>query len=159
MTIETGKSMTIRQAVDEDKDKLLLIWRRSVEATHDFLSREEVEELTPLVQSYLRNDATDFWVGCDDAGQLAGFMGIANGKIESLFLDPDHMRQGIGRRLVQHAEELCGSLLVDVNEQNPAAIKFYEACGFRPIGRSEFDEQGKPRPLNHLALGSSHEKE
>lgn len=41
---------------------------------------------------------------------------------------------------------------VDVNEQNPQAIGFYEKMGFKPIGRSEKDGSGKPYPIIHMSL-------
>ncbi|MGY0625916.1 MAG: GNAT family N-acetyltransferase, partial [Paraglaciecola chathamensis] len=41
---------------------------------------------------------------------------------------------------------------VDVNEQNPKALGFYQRIGFKVVGRSELDGQGKPYPLLHLAL-------
>jgi putative acetyltransferase len=48
---------------------------------------------------------------------------------------------------------------VDVNEQNSAARRFYEACGFVVEGRSELDDQGRPYPLLHMRLAapSTHE--
>jgi len=36
---------------------------------------------------------------------------------------------------------------VDVNEQNPNSIRFYNRLGFVQTGRSELDGQGKPFPL------------
>jgi putative acetyltransferase len=42
--------------------------------------------------------------------------------------------------------------VVDVNEQNPQAIGFYEHIGFKKVARSPLDEQGKPYPLFHFAL-------
>lgn len=41
-------------------------------------------------------------------------------------------------------------LHVDVNDQNPGAVKFYEAMGFETIGRSAVDGDGRPFPLLHM---------
>jgi putative acetyltransferase len=57
-------------------------------------------------------------------------MGMAGPKMESLFLGPEFHRRGGGRRLIEHARARHGGLTVDVNEQNTAAVAFYEACGF-----------------------------
>ena len=70
--------------------------------------------------------------------------------VEALFLDPQIHRQGCGRRLLQHARGLKGQLTVDVNEQNPAAVRFYEACGFVVEGRSPLDSSGLPFPILHM---------
>ena len=59
-----------------------------------------------------------------------GFMGMSGSEIAALFLAPEFRGRGGGRRLVRHAQELRGELTVDVNEQNVAARRFYEACGF-----------------------------
>jgi putative acetyltransferase len=54
--------------------------------------------------------------------------------------------------MVRHAQSLHSELTVDVNEQNAAARRFYEACGFVVEGRSELDEQGRPYPLLRMRL-------
>lgn len=72
-----------------------------------------------------------------------------------MFLAPEFQRCGGGRRLVQHARQLHGELTVDVNEQNQAACRFYEACGFVIIGRSELDSTCRPFPLLHMRLSNS----
>jgi putative acetyltransferase len=144
--------MHIRRAAPADLDVLPDIWLRSVRATHDFLSEQDIQSLLPLVRDYLAASASGLWVLCADGGAVMGFMGMAGNKIEALFLGPEHHRRGGGRRLVRHAQELCGELTVDVNEQNPAAVRFYEACGFVVEGRSERDDMGRPFPLLHLRL-------
>jgi putative acetyltransferase len=55
---------------------------------------------------------------------------------------------------VDHARALHGELTVDVNEQNAAAVAFYQACGFVNEGRSELDESGRPYPLLHMRLAA-----
>jgi putative acetyltransferase len=52
--------------------------------------------------------------------------------------------------MIDHARRLKGRLAVDVNEQNPAAVRFYLACGFAVVGRSEVDDAGRPFPLLHM---------
>ena len=67
-----------------------------------------------------------------------------------------HRGKGGGRRLVEFAQErFPGALKVDVNEQNPEALKFYEALGFRIVGRSPTDTAGRPYPLLHLERGAT----
>ena len=41
---------------------------------------------------------------------------------------------------------------VDVNEQNPQALGFYQHYGFEVIDRSPLDGSGKPYPILHMAL-------
>ena len=39
---------------------------------------------------------------------------------------------------------------VDVNEQNPQAVGFYNHMGFKVFKKSELDEQGNPFPILHM---------
>jgi putative acetyltransferase len=110
--------------------------------------------MIPQVRDYLASSEPEFWVLRDDSGAVMGFMGMSGSKMESLFLAPEFQRRGAGRRLVRHAQALHGELTVDVNEQNAAARRFYEACGFVVEGRSEVDEQGRPYPLLHMRLAA-----
>jgi putative acetyltransferase len=129
------------------------VWLRSVRATHTFVSDADIEAYMPLVRTYLASNETAFRVLCNADGSVRGFMGMAGSQMESLFLAPECHRQTGGRRLVEHARATRGGeLTVDVNEQNTAAVAFYQACGFAIEGRSELDETGRPYPLLHLRL-------
>jgi putative acetyltransferase len=143
--------MNIRRALPTDRDILLDIWLRSVRATHTFLSEDDIQSFLPLVRDVALAEL-ELWVLCSNDGAPMGFMGMSGNKVEALFLAPEFHRRGGGRRLVQHAQELKGDLTVDVNEQNPAARRFYEACGFVVEGRSELDSTGRPFPLLHMRL-------
>jgi putative acetyltransferase len=149
--------MNIRRAHAADREVMLDTWLRSVRATHAFLSEADVNALLPDVRSYLASTEPDLWVLCSDTGNIMGFMGLSGDTMDALFLAPEFQRRGGGRLLVQHARELVGGdLTVDVNEQNPAARRFYEACGFVVVGRSPVDGTGRPFPLLHMRLGGQH---
>jgi len=150
MQLSSDGAIVIRRAGPAERDTLLQIWLRSVRATHTFLSEDDVQRLLPLVRNYLASNTTEFWVACSSTDVVIGFMGMSGSKMESLFLDPAHHRRGVGRRMVAHARELHGDLTVDVNADNATARAFYEACGFRVVGRSELDDQGQPHPLLHM---------
>jgi putative acetyltransferase len=139
----------IRRAVPSDREALLDIWLRSARATHTFVSASGLESLIEPVRDYLASDG-ELWVLCAATGRRLGFMGLSEHRLESLFLDPDVLRRGFGRRLVSHAYQLRGHLAVSVNEQNGDAVAFYRACGFRIEGRSPLDDDGRPYPLLHM---------
>lgn len=141
--------MFVREGTASDWERLLEIWLESVRATHGFLSEADVATLLPEVRD-LALPALELWVLCDDGGELLGFMGLDGAKVEALFIAPSSSRRGGGRMLIEHARRLKGPLAVDVNEQNPAALRFYEAMGFRAQGRSAVDSAGRPFPLLHL---------
>jgi putative acetyltransferase len=146
--------MDIRRAMPTDREVLLDVWMRSIRATHTFVSDEDIQSMIPQVRTYLASGEAELWVICDTIGAIMGFMGMSGSRMESLFLAPEFLRRGVGRRLVRHAHALHGELTVDVNEQNSAARAFYEACGFVVEGRSELDDQGRPYPLLHMRLAA-----
>ncbi|EIE5641775.1 acetyltransferase [Salmonella enterica] len=127
--------INIRRSRHEEGEKLIAIWRRSVDATHDFLPE------APL------------WVAVTEQGEPVGFMLLTGEHMDALFIDPDVRGQGIGKRLVEHALTLAPGLTTNVNEQNTQAVGFYKKLGFKVTGRSEVDDLGKPYPLLNLAYG------
>lgn len=142
--------MHIRKGVPADSELLFDIWHRSVQETHSFVREEDVQAFIPLVREYLASKETEFWVLVSHEERPVGFMGMLENTMEALFLAPEYHRRGGGRLLVDHAKSLHEELLVDVNEQNQAACRFYEACGFVVEGRSPLDQSGRPYPLLHM---------
>lgn len=142
--------MAIRRSIKTDAAALLDIWVRAVRATHTFLTESEIQSLLPVVRDRVL-PALDLWILCDDASSPIGFMGVGERSIEALFIAPEWFRSGGGTLLVDFARSrLRRPIEVDVNEQNPEAVKFYEAMGFERVGRSPLDGDGRPYPLLHL---------
>ncbi len=143
--------MNIRERNHGDDLTLVDIWLRSVRATHTFLTEAEIQALYPQVlNTYL--PAVRVWVCEDEVGDIVGFMGLNENKVEMLFVDANKRGVGAGRRLLNFARSLHGTLLVDVNEQNTQAHGFYKHYGFVDIGRSKFDDAGRPFPIIHMKL-------
>lgn len=151
MRVLTIRDTHIRPALPTERTALVMLWERSVRATHGFLTESDIVFYRPLVSEYFEGSATDIWVLADEEDLAIGFLGLSRDSIAALFMDPDHRAQGGGRRLVCHAQELWdGALTVDVNEQNVAARGFYEALGFAVVGRSPLDDTGRPYPVLHM---------
>lgn len=129
---------------------LLGIWEASVRASHHFLTEEDIRSLCPQAEEADRQIGT-LWVA-DDGNVRIGFIGIQSGKIEMLFLHPDYFRKGIGKVLIQKAIAEQDVQYVDVNEQNPSAVKFYERMGFRTFRRDSTDDQGNPFPILRMKI-------
>ena len=127
------------------------VWEASVRATHTFVTEADIEVIRPLVRDGLP-DVPHLWCGRNRAGQVAGFIGVEDGKVEMLFVHPARRGQGIGRRLLSYAVTTLGADELDVNEQNSQAIGFYLRMGFEVVGRSAVDSLGKPYPLLHMRV-------
>ena len=127
---------------------LARIWERSVRATHDFLTENDIESIRQaLIPDYFPN--VDIY-GLSVGGSIVGFIGLSGNKIEMLFIDADKIGLGYGSALMAFAMNR-GATLVDVNEQNPTALEFYKSKGFKIIRRDETDEAGRPFPILHLS--------
>ncbi|WP_242927670.1 GNAT family N-acetyltransferase [Pontibacter vulgaris] len=134
-----------------DYPEIVEVWEASVRATHHFLKEEDILYFKPLIlNEFLK--AVDLYCERDKAGSITGFLGVADGKIEMLFIHPDRRGTGIGKMLLQFAINNLHATLVDVNEQNTQAVDFYKHMGFEIKSRSELDSMGKPFPILHMEL-------
>ena len=179
-----GATLHLRRALATDHAALANLWKRSVLATHHFLTPLAVDELyTALLQEYLPG-VEELWLaeyeqpthqetadtptpekdgvkaGKDaeqptDFPRPVGFMGFNWPQIEMLFVEPEFFGHGIGKTLLALTQKRAiaegATLTLDVNEQNPAALAFYQRMGFAVTGRSPVDGQGRPYPLLHMA--------
>lgn len=132
-----------------DFPRVMKVWEASVRATHHFVSEADIQFFEPLVRDALPHLPQ---LACvrDTNDQAAGFIAVAHGKVEMLFIEPAARHQGAGRRLLTYALTTFGATTLDVNEQNEQAVGFYLRMGFEVVGRSERDGTGKPYPLLHL---------
>lgn len=135
---------------DQYRNQLLNVWEQSVLATHMFLKPEDFLAIKEMVKTI---DFNAFDVYClINNSKLAGFTGIADNKIEMLFLSPEFTGKGGGKRLIEFAIKELNADKVDVNEQNTNAVSFYQRFGFETYERTEKDDQGNPYPLLRMKL-------
>ncbi|HHT0549059.1 TPA: acetyltransferase [Klebsiella michiganensis] len=140
--------ISIRRSRHDEGKKLIAIWRRSVDATHDFLSKEYRAELEDLVSAFLPE--APLWVAVTEKDEPVAFMLLTGEHMDALFVDPTVRGCGVGKLLIEHALTLAPKLTTNVNEQNEQAVEFYKKMGFKVTGRSETDDLGKPYPLLNL---------
>ncbi len=142
----------LRRTVASDVESLVTVWRRAVEATHDFLTPADIDAIERDVRSYLPR-MNDLRVALVDDVPV-GFIAQDDGEIHMLFVDAAMHGRGIGSALLADVAREHPVLRVDVNEDNPAGRAFYAARGFTTAGRSELDGEGRPFPLLHLRRGA-----
>jgi putative acetyltransferase len=134
---------------EKDFTEVTSLWEASVRASHHFLSEADIQFYKPLVLSEYLPILSLFGIR-HSSGEITGFVGVAEGRIEMLFVQPDDFGKGIGQALCQFAVQQLRAWEVDVNEDNQGALKFYIKMGFKVVGRSPLDASGKPFPLLHL---------
>lgn len=132
-------------------ERLLAVWRASVQETHLFLSESEIERLQPFALQAL-TDVERLVISEDEQGVPTAFLGVEGRRLEMLFVAPEERGKGLGKRLLRYGVERYAVNELTVNEQNPLAVGFYERMGFRVTKRTEWDEQGNPYPLLYMEL-------
>ena len=142
----------ITSYADKYREQVLDVWEQSVLATHYFLKPEDFQSIKQIVRSI---DFTAFEMYCLMADQtVIGFLGVADKKIEMLFLSPQYLGKGFGKRFMNFAMLELGANKVDVNEQNIIAVEFYQRFGFKTYERTEKDDQGKDYPVLRMRLST-----
>ena len=143
--------MNIRPAQKSEFIAIADLWEDSVRATHDFLSGDYISELRPqIINDWLPAVTVTVFTNSDD--ELLGFSGVLDKKLEMLFVASSARGAGVGKALLSYAITEMAVRWVDVNEQNSQAVGFYQHAGFKIIGRSALDGQGKPFPILHMEL-------
>lgn len=143
--------MNVENVLPENFAEMLDVWENSVRATHDFITEEDIEFFKPIIIEQAFPAVT---LKCikNETGNILGFVGVHEAKVEMLFVLDAARGKGVGKALLQYAIKHLGVNKVDVNEQNPMAIDFYKHMGFHVELRSPFDDMGKPFPILHMTL-------
>ena len=84
------------------------------------------------------------FVACVE-GRVIGFVGIDDNYLAWLYVDPEHYRRGIGRKLLRIGLREIGAyawtIVLDGNEK---AILLYESEGFKEVKRFSAENAGYP---------------
>jgi putative acetyltransferase len=143
--------MLIEKATEKDFLEIIEVWEASVRATHLFLEEAYIGFMKPLIlKEYLK--MVDLYCTRNDTQQIIGFLGVADDKMEMLFIHPEYFGKGIGRQFTEYAINSLNISKVDVNEQNTQAVGFYQKMGFQTVGRTKVDGLGKPYPILEMSL-------
>lgn len=94
--------MEIKRVFERDEQlisSLVTVWESSIRATHDFFSETNIREIKKYVFQAIE-EIPILVVAVDNKETLA-FMGIAEDKLEMLFITAQRRGQGIGRNLLE----------------------------------------------------------
>ena len=143
---------------DRFKEQLILVWENSVRATHHFLAAADIDYYKTIVSGIDFNSFPVFCLIETETDSVLGFMGIADYKIEMLFLAPESIGKGLGKTLINFAINELHVDKVDVNEQNQNAVNFYSKFGFVRYDRTDRDDEGKDYPILKMKLENTANK-
>ena len=143
--------MKIESVNSDDYPELLDVWENSVRATHDFITEDDIAFFKPIIIEQAFPNVTLKCIKSEHK-TILGFVGVHDCKIEMLFILDAARGKGVGKALLNYAIEQLAANKVDVNEQNPLAVGFYQHMGFKVASRSPLDDMGKPFPILHMEL-------
>ena len=122
-------TLIIRRYRPTDLDAVLIAWEQASRIAHPFLTDQFMAfEKEQIANVYMPNAET--WVA-EYNHQVVGFISLAGNEVGGLFLHPDFHGKGIGRTLMDQAQQTHGELEVEVFEENTIGRKFYDRYGFK----------------------------
>jgi GNAT superfamily N-acetyltransferase len=113
-------------------------WRAAYEHFVDEAHMPTVEDRVALSRGLLPGQA---WVA-ERGGEIAGVVGLSDGELKVLYVDPPHQGQGIGSALLDHAERQLRTggharATLWAFRDNAAGREFYEHRGWRADGAEQ----------------------
>jgi GNAT superfamily N-acetyltransferase len=146
--VEVASLVNIRAAQVEDAQAIEVLHRGAVRelavgyyapaALERFLASGTLDRMLIETGTYYLAEIGDFLVGS------GGWMpchhrpyGVGRARIRSVFVHPDYARQGIGRRLVQHAEAQAaqGGFVHLELDATLSGVPLYRRLGYREVRR------------------------
>lgn len=132
---------TIRQYTEKDLNDLLSAWENASKVAHPFLTQEFLEkERFNIPNLYLPN--ADTWVA-ELNNTVVGFITLLGNEVGAIFVEPKFHGIGIGKALMEKAQEIHSNLEVEVFEANSIGRKFYCSYGFQLVSEKEHAETGQ----------------
>ncbi len=123
----------IRKIKEEDITKVMTIWVKGNFKAHDFIEKDYWLEIYNDVKEKFLNDFDTYVYS--DGDDIKGFVSVSKEKIiEAIFVKQDNIRQGIGRKLINHIKNIYPTLTITEYEKNINVILFLTAMGFKNEG-------------------------
>ena len=134
--------------------------------SHEYLYNDlSVERRMPVHAKWIAEKRFAEYVFEDpDAGMIQGMMGIGQCEdddktgafeLHFLYVDPDHVRKGIGTKMLQFFEQEgknkgCAEFVVWVLEENEMGRRFYEKNDYRSDGKEKVFKRWNKREIRYV---------
>jgi GNAT superfamily N-acetyltransferase len=147
----------VRAATLEDAGAIARVRNRGWQAAyahvfpHDALAGMPIDGPREYWARYLANpEPGSAIVVAEAAGSVAGFASVGPargedaGELYAIYVDPDHWGEGLGKELIQTAEDRLveagfAEAMLWVLDDNPRARRAYEAAGWKLDGAEKTD--------------------
>lgn len=132
---------------------MLSSWEVATRLAHEFMTDEFIaQERKNVAEIYIPN--TDTWVAEID-GKVKGFIALMGSEVGAIFLQPDCHGKGVGKALMDKAQELHGDLEVEVFRENVIGRNFYSRYGFEQVEEKQHEPTGQQVLRLKLAVNTS----
>lgn len=124
----------IRKMENKDVEILADLWLTTSLESHDFIPKNYwIRNRSLMVEKYLPN--SEVYVA-DKNGIILGFIALIENHIASIFVDIKEQGKGIGRLLLNYAQNLRTELNLNVYQKNKKSIEFYKSKKFIIVSES-----------------------
>jgi ribosomal protein S18 acetylase RimI-like enzyme len=140
-----GDGLEIRRATTADADVVADVYLASFHATYTFPLAHADDEVRRWIREAVLESA-ETWVAVEGR-RVVGMMVVGPGDLDQLYVAPDRLGSGIGRRLLDRAKERSpDGLSLYTFQVNDRARRFYERNGFvaEEFGDGTGNEEGQP---------------
>lgn len=135
------QAVKIRPYREADLDGVLDTWEQATRLAHEFMTDEFIaQERSNVAEIYLPN--TETWIAELDQ-EVIGFIALMASEVGAIFLQPKHHGKGIGKAMMDKAQQLRGSLEVEVFKANTIGRKFYSDYGFVLLEEKRHEATGQ----------------
>jgi ribosomal protein S18 acetylase RimI-like enzyme len=141
----TDDRLEIRPATTADAGAVADVYLGSFQATYAFPLAHTDDEVRRWIREHVGGD-WDTWVAVE-AGRVVAMMVVGPGELDQLYVAPDRLGSGIGRRLLDTAKERWpDGLTLYTFQVNERARRFYERNGFvaEAFGDGTGNEERQP---------------
>ncbi len=125
--------LELRRATSDDAADVGEVFLAAFHATYPAFPTVHTDD---EVRAWIAEDVvptTECWVAIDDS-RVVGMLSLTPGWIEHLYIAPERVGEGIGRRFVDLAKaRAAGRLELWTFQVNDRARRFYERNGFEPV--------------------------
>lgn len=133
--------MAMRLARVSEREALEQLQRRS--SMHEPMYRAQLTAHPDAIELPAEQITEGLVRVAEQNGAIVGFAVLLERsadacELDGLFVEPERMRAGVARRLVEDAKRIArerGATRIDV-VANPQAVAFYEAVGFTTVGKA-----------------------
>ena len=130
----------IREFQISDTEQVMKLWLSGNIEAHSFVPEKYWQSHFKEVQEALQQ--ADVWV-YDIDGNVHGFIGLINEYIAGIFVDKNYRSKGIGTQLVNFVKEKYDTLSLNVYQENPRAVAFYQSKGFAVLSEGIDEDTSK----------------